>query len=181
MADTLEIIRGLAQAASNAHDGAMDDKGEPVNVGLQRDEEIPITDRRVVDGFTVKFAGNMLFLKYQTEILIKDVHRKDFEGECAGYLKTILNFLKKEYKSVTGKTVALTKDGEQEVLVQNVSRVRTLVTATQAYKIGGIDAEPEEDDLQTKLDDAVKKFMATNKKQYPNTEKPKNYTAKNPS
>ena len=32
---TLDIIRGIAQAAANAYDGALDDKGEPIKIGLR--------------------------------------------------------------------------------------------------------------------------------------------------
>jgi hypothetical protein len=34
MATTYEIVQGLAQAAANAYDGALDDKGELLKVGL---------------------------------------------------------------------------------------------------------------------------------------------------
>ena len=33
-----EVIRGIAQAAANAYDGALDDKGEPIKIGLKREE-----------------------------------------------------------------------------------------------------------------------------------------------
>ena len=56
MATTLEIIRGISQAASNAHDGAIDEKGEPIKVGLKREEGHPLLDKRVMDGFSIKFS-----------------------------------------------------------------------------------------------------------------------------
>ena len=44
MATTLEIIRGISQAAANGYDGALDDNGERISIGLKRDEGDPITD-----------------------------------------------------------------------------------------------------------------------------------------
>ena len=32
--EDLEVIRAIGQAASNAYDGALDDKGEPIETGL---------------------------------------------------------------------------------------------------------------------------------------------------
>ena len=51
MATTYEIVQGLAQAAANAYDGALDDKGELLKVGLQREEGRIMFDSRKMDGF----------------------------------------------------------------------------------------------------------------------------------
>ena len=51
MATTLEIIRGLSQAAANAYDGALDENDEALKIGLNRDHGDPIMDPRVIDGF----------------------------------------------------------------------------------------------------------------------------------
>ena len=49
----LDIINGISQAAANAYDGALDENGEPLKVGLKREEGNPILDKRVMDGFNV--------------------------------------------------------------------------------------------------------------------------------
>ena len=61
----IDIVNGLSQAAANAYDGALDEKGEPLKVGLKREEGNPILDKRVIDGFNVSMLGNILILKYQ--------------------------------------------------------------------------------------------------------------------
>ena len=66
MATTLEIVRGISQVMANSHDGALDDKGEPIKIGLKREEGDPILDSRVMDGFGVKFNGNKCEQKYKT-------------------------------------------------------------------------------------------------------------------
>ena len=38
MPTPLEIIRGVAQAAANAYDGALDQDGKPLDIGLSREE-----------------------------------------------------------------------------------------------------------------------------------------------
>ena len=98
---TLDIIRGIAQAAANAYDGALDDKGEKLEIGLKRDEGNPILDSRDIDGFKVSFHGDKLCLKYQAECKLSEVHKGDFEGEVIQRLADIVKFLKKEYKKIT--------------------------------------------------------------------------------
>ena len=51
MATTLEIINGISQVLSNSYDGALDESGEPVKIGLRREEGNPLVDPRVMDGF----------------------------------------------------------------------------------------------------------------------------------
>jgi len=144
---TLEIIQGLSQAAANAYDGAHDERftldGQVKKVGLRREEGCPIMDKRVNDGFGVKFYGNKICIKYQSDIQLKEIHQsKDFEGDIGRQLNEIKKFLQKEYKAITGNSVTLTKQGEVKVLVQSTSRVRTFVQAYQHYKISKVKEEP---------------------------------------
>ena len=81
MADVLEIVRGISQAIANTHDGALDEDGEPVKIGLRREEDVDITDRRVIDGFKVALHGDQLVIKYHSEIPLEEVHGKNFDGE----------------------------------------------------------------------------------------------------
>ena len=191
----LDIVRGISQAAANTFDGALDEDGEPVKIGLKREEGDPILDKRVMDGFKVFLSGRNLIIKYHSEILLKDVYRGDFEGEIAQRIADIVSFLKKEYKKITGKGLTLTKvDKEPEILVQSLSRVRSWCQATCAYKIGGMPDEPEfEGTVEERLDQAVKSWLGmgkkdtqprkynvtpTGKKQFPGTKKPQNVKGK---
>ena len=139
MATVYEIIQGLSQAAANAYDGALDENGEPLNAGLQREEGDPILDKRIIDGFNVKFYGNMMCIGYQSEVQLKEVYANGFEGEVEQRVADIASFLKKEYKKITGNSVSLTEEGEIDVRVETSSRVRSWVTAKMHYKVGGLD------------------------------------------
>ena len=136
MATVYEIIQGLSQAAANAYDGALDENGEAVKVGLQREEGRPLIDKRVMDGFNVTFYGNMLCLGYHSEVQLREVYANGFEQEVEQNIADIVKFLKKEYKKITGSGVTLTKAGEIDVRVENSSRIRSWVTAKMHYKIG---------------------------------------------
>jgi len=146
---TLEIIQGLAQAAANAYDGAHDERfsldGQARQVGLRREEGCPIMDKRVNDGFSVKFYSNKICINYQSDVRLKEVHAGKFEQDVERQLNEIKKFLQKEYKAITGNSVTLTKDGEVKVLVQSTSRVRTFVQAYQHYKISKVKEEPTMD------------------------------------
>ena len=143
MATTMEIVRGISQVMANSHDGALDDKGEPIKVGLKREEGDPIIDSRVMDGFKVSFYGNQLCVHYHAELKLKDVYAKGFESDLEQMIADIAKFIKKEYKKITGNALSLTKVGEIDAIVQQSSRVRTWVQAKCYYDIGGIDKSTE--------------------------------------
>jgi hypothetical protein len=136
-----EIIQGLSQAAANAYDGALKEDGEPVKAGLQREEGDPILDNRVMDGFNVTFYGDMMCLGYHSEVKLKEVYTNGFESEVDQRMSEVATWLKKEYRSVTGKSVTLTEEGEIDVMVQSTSRVRSWIQAKKHYKVGGLDKD----------------------------------------
>ncbi len=176
MATALEIIRGLAQAAANSHDGAIDDNGELVKIGLKREEGHPILDSRVMDGFKVRFSGNSMILTYQAEIRVKDVHDTNkFESEIESTLADVAKFLKKEYKKVTGDSFTLKPSGEVDILVQKASQIHAWAQATQVYEIGNLkDVEPVSEPSEDRLDDSIKKWLSIGKETYPGAKKPRN-------
>jgi hypothetical protein len=141
MATIYEIVQGLSQAAANGYDGALDENGEPVKIGLKREDGDPILDQRVMEGFGVKFAGNMRCLTYQSDVQLKEVYASGFESDTEQRMMDISKWLKGEYKRITGNTVTLTKEGEIDVMVQNSSRVRSFVNARLNFRVGGLDEE----------------------------------------
>ncbi len=141
MATTLEIINGISQVLAKKYDGALDENDEPLKIGLKREEGDPLIDKRVVDGFGVKFEGSRLCITYSSEIKLKEVYGGSLENDVSSKISDIAKFLKKEYRALTKSSLSLTSEGEVEVLVQPISRVRTLVTAYQKFAIGGINEE----------------------------------------
>jgi len=186
MATTLEIVNGISQAMANTHDGALDEKGEPVKTGfLRREEEVTIHDRRLIDGFSVALYGDHLCLKYHSEMRLKEVHDKAFETDMESMLKQCASFLKKQYKSVTGSGLSLSAVGDPDIMVQSTSRVRSWVQAKQHFKISGMDESTEsvsgfqdESESEDRLDDAIKNWLAIGKDQYPKAKKPENVSGK---
>lgn len=179
MASVLDVLRGISQAAANAYDGSHDPglvapTGDgPKEVGLKREEGDLQIEARVMDGFSVKFSGDKLCVHYHGETKLKNLHQPNkFEGEIEQMLADIAKYLKKEYKKVTGKSLALSKEGEPEINVQHISRVRTQVQAYQWYKIGGLSGvEAGGEDLlepsEMKLDTAVKNWLSLGKNDVP--------------
>ena len=160
MATVYEIVQGLSQAAANAYDGARDDKGELIEIGLRREDGDPILDKRVMDGFNVRFYGNMMCLTYQSEIQLKEVYAKGFENEINQKLGAIASFLKKEYRKINKESVQLTEEGETDINAESVSRHRSWVIAKRHYKIGGIDKEQRiDEESKDQLDRGWKSFL----------------------
>ena len=174
MATTLEIINGISQVLSNSHDGASDENGDPIKAGLRREEGDPLIDSRVMDGFSARFSGNSLIVSYQCDCKLKDVHKNDFESDIDSMISDVVKFIKKEFKKLTGSALSLSQQGEVEVFVQYLSRIRTTVTAQKTYKIGGSDADANAEESADRLDDTFKKFLDLGK----DSPKPKNEKSK---
>jgi hypothetical protein len=175
----LEIIQGLAQAASNAYDGAHDKRfshdGEERRIGLAREEGCPIMDSRVMDGFKVKFLGDRVCIDYQADIKLKQIYAGGFESEMESMINKIKNFLQKEYKAITGNSLTLRKDGDISILASSVSRVRSFVQAYQVFKISGIQKDPDAGGSEIRtVDDAVRNFLELSNK----NKRPQNDTRK---
>jgi hypothetical protein len=173
----LEIVNGISLAASNAHDGALDENDEPIKIGLKREEGNPIIDSRVMDGFKVSIQNNYLILRYHSEILLKDVHANDFENDISSKLNDIAKFLKSEYKKITGSALTLTEEKDSfKVMVQSISKIRSWVQACKKYKIGGLDeidfSRPDAEG--DKLEAAVRSWLELGK----NPKKPENVSIK---
>jgi len=160
MATTMEIVRGISQVMANSYDGALDEDGAPIKVGLKREEGDPIVDSRVMDGFRVSYPGNHLCVHYHSEIKLKEVHDKNFESDLERMIGKIATFIKKEYKKITGSALSLKKVGEMQAIVQNTSRVRVWVQAKCHYDIGGIDAKPIGGESKDSVDAKFKDFLA---------------------
>ena len=161
MANILDIVRGLGQAAANAYDGALDESGEPLQLGLKREKGHPVLDSRVMDGFKVRFAADKMIVTYHGEVMMKEIHpRNQFENEIEQKFADILKYLKKEYRKITKDSVNLKEDGDADIMVQSTSRVRNWVQAKKAYIIKGAEGvdkvgRPSND----KLEDSIRKFL----------------------
>ena len=163
MATTLEIIQGISQAAANAYDGAHDERfvtGDAKEIGLNRETGDAIIDSRVSDGFGIKIIGDKLQINYEANVRLKDVYSGGFEEECDRKLVAIADFLKKEFKVITGKSLSLTAEGECKCIVQNTSRVRTFVMAHRLFKIGGMQGvETLGEGITNPMDVKYQKFL----------------------
>ena len=163
----LEIVQGLAQAAANAYDGAHDKRlshdGEERRAGLRREEGCPIMDSRVIDGFNVKFYGDIMCISYQSDVKLKEVYSGGFEQEIEATINEIKNFLQKEYKKITKKSVSLKKEGEVDMMVQSTSRVRSWVQAKQHFKVAGLDMDQILAPSEKKEDNVIKEWIGRSK------------------
>ena len=163
--NTLEIIKGISQAASHAYDGSHVDSfssdGTAREVGLKREEGNPLIDPRVMDGFKIKFHGNKLIINYHSQLQLSDIYAKPLKNDIESMIEKVVKFLKKEYKAVTKNTLTLSPEGEADILVQNASRRWTWCTATKVYTIGNINAqEVGEPSDNGRLDKNFKDFLA---------------------
>ena len=158
---TFEIVRGISQALANKHDGATDEKGKPVEIGLRREKPTPHTERRMMDGFDAKVSGRTLRLNYHSEISIKEVHKSTFEQEIIDVMESCLSYLKKEYKAATTNTLKVKKIDEHVINVSHMNSFRSWVQAYCLYELSGIEDNKEElaDNWQDRLGKPFKDYV----------------------
>jgi hypothetical protein len=167
--DILDIIQGISQVLANTHDGAKDKEGEPIKIGLKREEGNPVIDSRIMDGFGASIQGDKLIIKYHSEILLSDVHDKKFEDNIESMIEDISKYIKKEYKTITGNTLSLSKVKKppMKAIVQRASNVRCWVEAQCAYEIGGMDFNSKDEkqkDWRNNFEDWLKQSEQKPKK-----------------
>ena len=130
-----------------------------------------------MDGFKVKFQGSNVIVSYHAELSMKEYHDSKFESTLEKSFRDIVNYLKKEYKKITKKTLSLTSQDKDKYHCQNLSQLRTWVTAQKTYAIGSApELGVDKDEAKEKLGNAVKKWLAIGKDTYPGAEKPQNIT-----
>lgn len=161
MATALEVVRGISQVMANSYDGAHDKEGEPVKVGLKREEkEWHLRDRRVIDGFKLKLQGNKLILNYHSECLVKEQHDKKFEENLEKTVNEVLKFIKREYKKVVGESLSLKQKGKMEVMIESTSRIRTWIRVQCVYEVKNLDTTKEK---KRDVDGAIKDWLKLGK------------------
>tara|TARA_B100000282_G_scaffold288528_1_gene257294 strand:- start:3669 stop:4154 length:486 start_codon:yes stop_codon:yes gene_type:complete len=143
MSETLDILDSIAQVLANTYDGALDENGEPIKIGLRREEGNPMIDHRIIDGFGACVLGDRLHIKYHAEIPLKEVHSNSFESDMESMVEKVKSYIQKEFKKIKKQALTLSDPSEVDVLVEYISRIRTSVKVHKCFKIGGIPAEPE--------------------------------------
>ena len=164
MAEVIDIIKGIQQAAANGFDG-----GKP-GTGLYREEPTPITDRRVIDGFGVRVQGDVLVVNYHCEVPLKKSQPNQLQNHVDQTLEDVVSFLKKEYKTITGDALSLSNlDKEASVHSEYINRQRLSTKAVKRWKIGGMSdltKDREESTAGATLDDAVEDFLKKGKPEF---------------
>tara|TARA_R100001440_G_scaffold59741_1_gene79475 strand:+ start:457 stop:999 length:543 start_codon:yes stop_codon:yes gene_type:complete len=179
MATVYDIVKGINQAAANAYDGAHDARfrtdGKDDLIGLKREKGCPLNDSRVIDGFKVRMSGSKLIVSYQSEMPMSSFHNTKLDEELEQTFADITKFLKKEYKNLTGETLNLTEDGPVNMLLQNMSKIRTFVQASKVYTVGSLkEVVPVGEPSTDRLEDNFRKFLEQS-----SDKKPENVTRPN--
>jgi len=161
MANILDVVQTIQNIVSTkGYDGALDEEGNPIKIGLGREVENVVTDSRLVDGFSVRFQGDKLVLGYSSECTIKQVQNSNFEGMVEQHIADIVSFIKKEYKSAAGSALSLKKEGETDILVQKMSNFRTWLQSHCVYKIGGLDIPSDLEEGKSKdINENIKNWL----------------------
>jgi hypothetical protein len=141
MSEILDVVNGISQALSAKQDGG--DK-----FGLEREKEVSMYEKRIMDGFGVSFHGNHITIKYHSEVPLTKVHGKDFKGDIEQLMADIVKHLKEKYRSVKKSGLDLKKVGDCNIVVQTANRRTAYINAAQTYKLG----------VDEKKDEAVKHF-----------------------
>ena len=166
MANILDVIQTIQNiVGQRGYDGALDEEGKPIKIGLRREVDNVVTDSRLVDGFKVRFQGDKMILSYSSECTIKSVQKPDFESMVEQKIASIVSFIKKEYQGAAGKGLSLTREGETDILVQKMSNYRTWYQTSCIYKIGGVEAaDILEDSKPENINESIRNWLKAARK-----------------
>lgn len=169
MADLLEVIKGISQVMAQTYDGARDEKGEPIKVGLRREDVPAFTscECRLLDGFRARVTHHAdkngsfpcLIVSYHSELKLEEAHNPKIGEDVEQHIAEALKYLKKEFKKVAGKELNVEKYGDMKMLVEETSKIRVFVTAQCHYKIGGIDMPKLEDKKDVERSEQLQKWL----------------------
>jgi len=163
MANILDVVQTIQNiVATKGYDGALDEEGNPVKIGLKREVDNIVNDSRLVDGFGVRFQGDKMILSYSSECSIKQVQKSNFQDMVEQNIADIISFIQKEYKGAAGKSLNLTREGETDILVQKMSNFRTWYQSSCIYKIGSTEGVLEEDKPKD-INESIKSWLKSAK------------------
>lgn len=143
--DVTEILKGIQQAFRNS-------KQVDAKIGLKREESVPEWSKslhwtRHFDNFTIQFLpGGNLGVTYCTQLDAPTFYKLNLAQEVENYIADIVKYLKSEYKSVTGKTLTLTRVNPKEdpqIRVEHISNHRMTLYGRLVFKIGKVPDEHE--------------------------------------
>jgi len=164
MANILDVVQTIQNiVGQKGYDGALDEEGNPVKIGLKREVDNVVTDSRLVDGFKVRFQGDSMILSYSSECTIKSVQQPNFEEMVEQQIAQIVSFIQKEYRGAAGGNLRLTKEGETDILVQKMSNFRTWYQTSSIYKIVGTQGVLEED-KPAEINESIRRWLHGAKK-----------------
>tara|TARA_R110002060_G_scaffold40137_1_gene51440 strand:+ start:404 stop:964 length:561 start_codon:yes stop_codon:yes gene_type:complete len=165
----LDVLRTISSIIGKyGYDGALGDDGKPIDFGLDRDLGDPIKDSRVMDGFKVRFGGPYLYITYQGEVSLKDIHRegaKNFEDEIERKFANVSKFIKKEYGKMKMGRLRLKDQGPSDTRIQRISNYRNFCTSIKCYLITNISTPsgdvipPEKESAQLTMAESVKRMI----------------------
>lgn len=109
-----QLIKNINQIVMNSKDNKRPkDYEESDKIGMSREEEDTgeaISHPRVIDGFSVKFAGDIMRVFYNSSKNIKEFD-EEFKEEVHTMLDNIVNFIKKKYSDEYSGSLKLEKVG----------------------------------------------------------------------
>jgi hypothetical protein len=171
-----DVVKGIWAAVHNKHEGAIDENGKPVEIGLKREDQ-PITDKKVMDGFGISMHGNILLVRYHSVEPIQDLHQKKFEKQVESRINEIVAYIKKEFDKHTGSSLRLKEAGEVSVLVETGNRIKVMVKAQRPYEV--LNLKDSVNLVGNKSStEKIEAIAAANKKLVKGALKPRNVTRK---
>jgi len=142
MADTVEIVKVLNQAASMAYDGMF---AEEVPKFKTRKEEFDLNSTEgntEIEGWGVKISGKTMRVTYHKGIMPDEVSDGNYEKEVSNrFADFIKDVLKPAYRKGLKETLRLKDVGNLEVIIQNLTPTHFFAMAFQDYTIENMNLE----------------------------------------
>ena len=163
-----EILKTINQIVTDSKD-----LPPPYNkkIGMKREEVGErIQSRRIIDGFSAKFAGDVMRICYSSSMKVSEID-EDFKEEIRMMIEKIVSFIKEEFKDKKGSSLKLKNVSNDEpfifIGVQGITQDDCKYSGYMDYKI--LNSRSDEPSNFDELSYEAK--MKNNKKNFKKLEK----------
>lgn len=143
-----EVLKTINQIVTDAKDNAPPNNKK---IGLHREDYgEKIQDRRVIDGFSVKFSGNIMRICYSSSKQVRDV-TDNFKNEVKDMIDNIVKYIKTCFKNETDTALKLKAVMDEPYLFVGVQGPTTAEARYSAYIDYKIENKTSEDPADVML------------------------------
>jgi hypothetical protein len=161
--ERLEVLEALSTIASMNFYGYKDTWGNNIDRGLRSDKgDLPkgYNGKQQIDGSNFQIISDVMILKYHSDATTNEVHsagKGKYEEKIKDTMNANADFIKEQFRQITGKTLKLEQLGEPHIEFVYMNRRRSWVEANMRFRIGNL-AIDKDNEMTGEVEDSPSKL-----------------------